>query len=143
MKEPLLRSPSFETTRRAVPFDGSRVAGLQAKSQFPFPDKGFPPVKKIFLAATTVALLALGTMRGEAAAPCCGPRCLKVPPPTNAYQLRCVRQSTFIETACCPMCLNKYVHCPDTCCDCPTTRSHTAPVQIQREDRAAIPVRLW
>lgn len=100
-------------------------------------------MKKILLAATAVALLALCSVRGEAAAPCCANGCrdLKVPPPTNAYQLRCIRQSTFIETACCPMCLNKYVHCPDTCCDGPKAAAHTA--RVPHEDRGGVAVRLW
>jgi hypothetical protein len=41
------------------------------------------------------------------------------------YELRCVRQSSYIENACGPMCLPKYVHCCPTCDNCHTAPPHT------------------
>lgn len=49
----------------------------------------------------------------------CCPTCkpLYCPPvvATSGYCLRCI-PSPCLQTACCPMCLNKWVYCPP-CCD--------------------------
>jgi hypothetical protein len=60
---------------------------------------------------------------GEAA-PCCV-RPAPAPKTLTGYELRCIRQTSFIENACGPMCLPKYVHCCPTCDTCHTAPPHT------------------
>ena len=68
-------------------------------------------------AALSITLLWIGTAEAGQKhkgcyAPTAGPKCC------DCYQNRCIPQSEFIETACCPMPLPQYRHCAEGCDTC-------------------------
>ena len=76
------------------------------------------------LAAGTLAYAGDCTSCGQADC-CCQPAPASVPKALCGYELRCIRQTSFIENACGPMCLPKYVHCCPTCDTCHTAPPHS------------------
>jgi hypothetical protein len=91
---------------------------------------GITMLKNSLALAVTLAAMASGALAyGGECATCggnCQDNCCCQQAPTTAprtlcgYELRCIRQTNFLETACCPMCLPKYVHCCPTCDTCHT-----------------------
>lgn len=72
---------------------------------------------RTFLAAVVFVNLAAIGHAGHKDKACYAPTaCSKCD--CDGYQLRCIRQTEFIETACCPRPLPKYIHCCPTCPTC-------------------------
>jgi hypothetical protein len=86
------------------------------------------PCRALTLVFMWAALAIAGQTKAGECASCgeCGDNCCCKQAPTTppralcGYELRCIRQTNFLETACCPMCLPKYVHCCPTCDTCHT-----------------------
>jgi hypothetical protein len=62
---------------------------------------------------------------GETASCCARPAPAPAPKTLSGYELRCIRQTSYLENACGPMCLPKYVHCCPTCDNCHTAAPHS------------------